>query len=702
MSSAPQLPGTAPPGDDGQAALDVRYYLSLLWRGRVVIATTGLVGLALGLFLAFLQTPEYRAAALVQIEPPTPLFMNVQDAVSSVSGYWQNADFYNTQFKILRSTGVGDKVVQRLGLTSRPPFKDSPTPAAVLMSKVSVEPVPDSRLVSVVVIHENASEAAQWANAITDAYIELSLAGRVETTKKAYEWLQDRLQKTQGGWREAQEKLIKGLDVQGPGLSEGGVAAVSRSITKLNDDYLDVHGKRLSLEAVLNQINAMRQRKQSLDAVPQIATDQAVTSYNNQLVERRFELSKLKERYKEGHPEVQKVLGEIAEATRAKEARIAAVVEAVRIEYAQLQRRETELVSAIDKEKSQAADQSRKITEFEILRREADTAKGIYDVLLQKMNESDIAASLRQGNQVTVVERAVPPRSPVRPDKRKIASTGLALGLLLGVSLILLRDYFDNTLKDPAEVESYLHTDLLASVPSYDESTVHFVTEAYQNLRTALIFARKDEGGQVVLVTGTVPQEGKTTTLINVGKLMAAAGEKTLVIDFDLRRATLHTSLGLTREPGVTDHFVSHAPLDSIIRPTRVANLYALTAGPLPPNPPALLARKALGNLLAELRQHFEWILLDSPPLASVTDAVLLARHADATVMIVRHNKADKRLVKKTIASLRKATPGLLGVVFNAVDIRSKGYYYQYYYYGERAERRARARRATDAPRAAL
>ena len=229
-------------------------------------------------------------------------------------------------------------------------------------------------------------------------------------------------------------------------------------------------------------------------------------------------------------------------------------------------------------------------------------------------------------------------------------------------------------------MERYLHLDLLATVPRYGPDTVHLVTEAYQNLRTALLFARKDEGGQVVLVTSTAPQEGKTTTIVNIAKLLASSGEKTIVIDCDLRRAQLHTWLGLDREPGFTDHFVSHVDLDALIRNTMTPNLFALTAGVLPPNPPALLARRDLDKLLERLQRHFEWVLIDSPPLASVTDALLLARHADIVLYVVHHNKVDKKLIKRTVASLRKVTPNLLGGVLNSVDIKSTGEHYSYYY----------------------
>jgi capsular exopolysaccharide synthesis family protein len=351
----------------------------------------------------------------------------------------------------------------------------------------------------------------------------------------------------------------------------------------------------------------------------------------------------------------------------------------MRAELGQLERRESEIRAAIDAQKAQATTQSRKGAELDALRKEAESSKNLYEVLLQKLNESGIAASVRENN-VKLVESATVPTSPVRPDRKRIAAVGAVLGMFMGVALLLGRDFLDNTIKDPEEVERFLHLDLLATVPRYGEDTVHLVTEAYQNLRTALLFARKDDGGQVVLVTGTAPQEGKTTTLVNIARLLATSGEKTLVIDCDLRRAQLHTWLGLDREPGFTDHFVRHVELESLIRTTMVPNLFALTAGQLPPNPPALLARRDLEKVLDKLRSQFEWILIDSPPLASVTDALLLARHAEIVLFVVQHNRVDKKLVKRMVGNLRKVTPNLLGAIFNAVDVKSAGAYYGYYY----------------------
>jgi capsular exopolysaccharide synthesis family protein len=236
-------------------------------------------------------------------------------------------------------------------------------------------------------------------------------------------------------------------------------------------------------------------------------------------------------------------------------------------------------------------------------------------------------------------------------------------------------------------VERVLHLDLLAAVPKHTKDNAPLATEAYQTLRTALLFARRHERGQILLVSGTAPAEGKTTTVVNLAKLLAVSGESTVVIDCDLRRANLHNRLAVAREPGLTDFFVKQMNVSDLVQPTRTKNLFVLTAGPLPPNPPAILARETVSDFLEQLREQFRWVIIDSPPLASVTDALLLARHADMTVLVVQHDKVDKKVIKRSLAALRKATDNVLGAVLNAVDVKTRGHYYYYYQHHKDADR---------------
>ena len=658
--------------------LDFRYYADLVWRGRWVIATTALVATLLGVLVAYLQTPEYRATAMIQIEPPAPTFLSVTDALVGGSSYWNNSDFYNTQFTILKSKTVAEKTVERLKLKDKPPYKDMGEVAGAFQGHVRVEPQPETRLVNIHVTHENAQEAALWANTLADVYIEQALSTRVEAARNAYDWLHQQLAKTQQSMRDAQNALVETYQGQSMVVPTDGTSPFASTISRLSADHAAVQTERIGVEAAIKQVEETRQARRTLDTIPQVAADPTFINLNTQISTLNVQLSQLKEQFREAHPRVQEIQAQIAQIQQSKAARAGQIVDALKARFSQLQKQETELKAAIDEQNRLATQQSRKATELEAQKKRVESASNLYETLLQKLNETDIAASIKSPT-ASIVERAGIPPSPEFPKKRKMAGTALLLGLFAGIGIVLGRDLLGNTIKDPDEVERYLHLDLLASVPRYDEGNVHLVTEAYQNLRTALLFGRKEEGGQVVLVTGTAPQEGKTTTLLNIAKLLASSGEKTIALDFDLRRAQLHARLGLTREPGLTNFFVNHEDLDTLIRPTRVANLFALTAGPLPPNPPAILTRRNLPDFLGHLRRHFDWILLDSPPLASVTDALLLARHADLVVAVVQHDKIDKRVIKRHVSGLRRVTPNLLGAVLNAVDVKAKGYYYYYY-----------------------
>lgn len=662
--------------------VDFRYYADLLWRRRVLLVAAALGGLALGMLGAEVQVPQYRARSLIQVMPPNPTSMSVTDALVGVGNPIRDRQFFNTQINVLHSRVLGDRVLERLKLADRPPFKGSPDAAGVFLEHVQIEPIPDTFVIEVRVTHEDAKEAALWANTLADQFMTYSLEGQIEAAKRAYAWVNERLSETQQNMQDAQYKLLKSYQGQDLFVPAGSVAAITTSITKLNEDFIQAQARRITLEAELKEFSEMRRRGQSLDAIPQVASDATVAECSSKLQTLTLDLTRLKGKYKEAHPEVQKVEVQTDILRKSKQARIQQIEEGLQAEHRQILRREGELKAAIEGEKTQAASQSRKLTELESLQKQADSATGLYTVLLQKLNETNIAASI-QNNNMRLLDRAIVPQSPVTPQKRKIALASLLLGLALGALYVLLRDYFENTIKDAEDVERYLHLELLAAVPRFrsDRDNAALAKEAYQTLRTSLLFSRRGEAGQVVLVTGTAPGEGKTTTLVNLAKLLAVSGESTVVLDCDLRRANLHTRLGVPMGPGLTDFFVKPMELSTLIQSTQIKNLFALTAGSLPPNPPAILARPGVVSGLDQLRRHFRWILVDSPPLASVTDALLLARHADLTLLVIQHNKVDKKLVKRSLATLRKAAPNPIGAVLNAVDVRARGHYYHYYYH---------------------
>jgi succinoglycan biosynthesis transport protein ExoP len=662
--------------------LDLRYYAELLWQRRVLLAAAALGGLLLGGLAGELAVPRYRARALLQVMPPNPTSLSVTDALVQTGNPLRDRQFFNTQLNVLHSRAIAERVVAKLKLPPPPGGADA---AGFLLRSLSVEPIPETYVVAVEVTHGDPKDAALWANTLVDVYMDYSIEGQVEAARRAYEWVNERLAETQAGMQEAQDKLLRSYKGQDVFVPEGAVSTITTSIARLTDDHILAQARRIELEAVIGDFAEMRRLGRPLAAIPQVGDDPTIAEINGQLQTLTLELASLRGKYKEGHPEVAKVQVQIQQLRRDYDARVIRIEEGLHAEHRQLLRREAELQQAIEAHKARAAEQSRKLTELDSLKRRADSAAGLYGVLLQKLNETNIASSI-QNNNIRLLDRAVAPTRPYWPRKQRLALIALGVGLLLGAGWVLLRDALDDTLKTTEDVERHLHLEVLAVIPRYGARDAALATEAYQNLRTALIFARRAGSGHTVLVTGTAPGEGKTTTLLNLARLLAVSGESVVVVDCDLRRANLHVQLDVPREPGLTDFFVESLDPSSVVRPTRFPGLSVIPSGRLPPHPPALLARPEIGTLLAALEGRYRWVLVDSPPIAAVTDALLLAPHSDSTLLVVQQNKVDRATIKRAAAALRKVTPHLIGAVLNAVDVKTKGYY-GYHDYEAKADR---------------
>jgi succinoglycan biosynthesis transport protein ExoP len=672
---APFPPSNPPPSE---YEFDLSYHLQLLWRSRVLMGAALAGGLLFGWLAAEVQIPQFRARALLQVSPPNPTSMGVADAITHTGNLIRDRQFFNTQLSVLNSRDLARRAAERLKLPEQPGFsKDLEAAAGVLQRHMSVEPIPESFVVEVRITRTDPKEAALWANTIADVYIERSFDSHVEAAKRAYNWVNERLAEARQTMQATQDKALKSYQGQEVLVAEGGVQAVASSISTLNEQLVQAQAQRINIEAELDEMTTMRQRGQSLDTHPLVSQDATCQELSAKARQLQLERSRLKAKFKDIHPEVQRIQAQIDEVRKARQARIAQIEGGLGTTHRQLQRREAELREAIEVQKGQAAAQSVKLSELDSLKRQAESANNLYGVLLQKLNETNIAASIPNDN-VRLIDRAMEPRVPAFPDKRRFASIGALIGLCLAAAFVFLRDHLGNTIKDVDDLERYLHIELLAAVPRFDKKNQPLVNEAYQTLRTALLFARKGEHGHVVLVTGTAPGEGKTTTLLNLAKLLASAGEPTVVVDGDLRRPTVHQRLNVAREPGL-GNLMRQLDLTTVLQTTREKNLSVLPSGPPSSNSPALLARAEVASLFDRLRHHFRWVLVDSSPLASVSDALLLAQHADMTLLVVQHNKVDKKVVKRNLAMLRRVTANVLGVVFNAVDLKSTGHYHYYY-----------------------
>jgi polysaccharide biosynthesis transport protein len=381
-------------------------------------------------------------------------------------------------------------------------------------------------------------------------------------------------------------------------------------------------------------------------------------------------------------------------------------------EFHEAQQREDLLTRTLEQQKTEAGLMSERMVQYNILKRDAEADKALYDGLLTKLKEAGISSALQSSN-IRIVDPAMIPASPARPAKMRNVTLAFLVGLVGGVGLAILREYMDNTVKTPDDIETLSRLPSLAVVPAFQDSEgdapkrrtladslsnghsrhVELVaqhlpksqmSEAFRALRTALLLSQAGHPPQVILVTSALPREGKTTAAANLAVTLAQLGDRTLLIDADLRKPGVGRLLNLNgnKYAGLSSYLAGVSSLDLVtVQHPAIPNLSAIPTGPLPPNPADLLSSHRLADAITELRTKFKFIVIDTPPVMAATDAVILSVKADGVVMVVRSGETPKEAFTRTRDLLMSVKCRLLGVVLNAVDSSAPDYYYSYRYY---------------------
>src|SRR6266403_1463797 len=645
-------------------------------------------------------------------------FQNTDDYVVDLENYIE------TQSKILTSETLALQTVRSGILSSQgdsagdPSASDAlatgslanlkpPPELAAFLGSLSVKRVPNSRLMDVSFESTNPLQAAQIVNAHIKNFIEQNFQSRYEATTRASTWLTDQL-------NELKIRVEKAEDARITYERQNQIWAL--------DDKQNVTTQRLAdLNKELSDAQSERMRKQSLfefakagdaDSVPQIRDNPAVQDLLRKHADTNNQYTDALNQYGPNFPKVQRLQAQLKELEAAADKEKKAVIARLESEYRETRQREELLTQALDQQKAEVNQMSERMVQYSILKREAEANKALYDGLLTKLKEAGISAGLRSSN-IRVVDPAMVPTSPARPAKTRNIVFAFLIGLVGGIGLALLREYMDNTIKSPDDIETLARLPSLAVVPAFTESNgdrprskllkrasgnghekrielvaQHLpksqVSEAFRALRTALLLSQADHPPQVILVTSALPREGKTTAAANLAVTLAQLGDRTLLIDADLRKPGIGRllSLGTGKYAGLSSYLAGVSSLDLVtIQHSAIPNLSAIPTGPLPPNPADLLSSHKLTEAIAELRTKFKFIVLDSPPIMAATDAVILSVKADGVLLVVRSGETPKEAFTRTRDLLSSVKAHLLGVVLNAVDSSAPDYYYSYRYY---------------------
>lgn len=710
---------------------DILYYLRVFWRRRwVVLGTLATVLVAVGIYTAR-QPKVYSASAnvIIDVTAPRVLDNQVPEVMdNSSSSYWYNREYYETQHKVIVSRSVSSRVVEKLGLQSDPAFLgltriSDPQQRAeamknvdaigLLQSKIRVLPVKDSRLVQILVEDLDPARAALLANEVADAYMAENLALKLRVTESASRWLEDRLVDLEQRAKQSELAVYdfkKEKDMLTTSL-EDRASMVSARLNTYNGALSEIRTRIAELKARADSME--RLRREAAGGEDDVSWVQGLSMAHNTIIDtlklryvsQRSECAELAERYLPEHPRLAACTEKLRAAHADLSRELSNLVRAAETDLAQAQAQERNLLALFEGAKAEAFEVNKKQIEFDRLKRESDNDRRLYDLVLKRLKDIELSGLLRTSN-VRVLDAARPSFAPIRPVLSRSLTLAALVGLLLGLGLALLLDLMDNSIFSQTDVEQRIGVPFLGMVPVIPEHKemvrrdlyIHehpksSVAECCRAIRTNLLFMSPEKSFKTLLVTSTSPQEGKSTSVINFGVAMAQSGNRVLLLDTDMRRPRLHKVFQVPNDVGISSLVVGQGKLEDAIKSTEIPGLFVMPCGPVPPNPAELLHTKAFAELLATVSGQFDRVILDSPPIHPVADAVVLSTQVDGVVLVFKAGLTSRTLAKRAVRALRDVKARVYGAILNSIDLddpKYGGYYTEYrrygYYYGERQD----------------
>lgn len=706
-----------------------------------LIVAAVIVSTASALLFSKMQTPVYEASALLQFEPdpPRPMSKDV-DPIREWSSFLDNHEVFETQFKVITSSSVLSSVVRDLSLLADPHFigpGGKPRPVedvvAVLRSRVKVEAIRGTRLFTINYQDSDPKQARRICEAVGRTFIQQSGDKAHAAGSDAVNWLATQADSTKHEL-ESNEDALQDFrrNNELPSTSFDEISKMVRLEMEHYDDALtQTRTKKQELLARNDGLEKMVESPESISA-SELLTNSFLSNLRVaylQAVKDRDELLVVGKG--ENHPAVLAANLKIADTKRALSDEIKNVLAATRHDLDVIERQEQGEAQLYDTARKKAIELNLKEIEYHRLDRERVEDERLYDGLLEHLKNADLARMMNV-NTVLMVDPPLEPKAPVLPKVPLNVAIGAAAGVVLGLLLTFLREQLDSSLRLPEDVEKQLGLVFLGLLPHLDQNNdsapygsrplrrrrteaaggaleliVHNrplsgIAEAARSIRTNLMFMNPDRPFRKLLVSSAAPAEGKTTVACSLAIAFAQGGQRVCIVDCDLRRPRLHRLFDRMGDMGVTNVLLGEATPQQVAKPTSIPNLWSVPAGPLPPNPADILHSERFRQFLDDLATRFDRVVVDSPPLAAVTDSAILSTIVDGTVFVVRGGKTSKHVSGQGVRVLRDVDAPVIGAVLNAVDLRQHeyAYYYRYYYYRSE-EPKAAAPQTAPAPPAA-
>ncbi len=615
--------------------IDLRRYFHILYGKRWLIISFTVIICTLSLVRSFMMKPVYQGTTRVLIENAAPKVVNMQEVTPDM---YTGREYYQTQYKILKSRAIAERVNTALkgykpwnewsGRDRKRKKDDKPLTTedriSALLKKVSISPLPNTQLVNISVEDIEPVLAAKIANIWANEYISYSLDTKFKASQHASGWLDEKIKEARKRLKTSETELQK--------------------YRKENKVVIDSEDEKESM------LSTLLEKRSELE----------------------IELSENLEYFKDKHPEIIGLRSELAS-----------------------------VENKIKAEREKEIEAGGKEIKYNMLQREVDTNRQIYKSLLESIGETEITGGLKMTN-ISIIDKAIVPEYPVRPRKKLNLLIALFIGIMGGSGLAFLFESIDQSVRTPEDIKNHVDLPVLASIAlpkdSADEKNVpefislkdprSTISESYRSLRTSVMFTAVEHKRNTLLFTSSGPKEGKTTTAINIAIVMAQAGEKTLLIDADLRKPRVGKTFDIREKEGLTELLAGDKTIEEVVHKTDIENLTVVVCGAIPPNPSELLGSKKMDNLLKELEEKHDRIIIDTAPVLAVTDSVVLSSKVDGTIVVVKAGDTNRNAVLKTKEILQSVhSSNLIGVVLNMVNTTKSGsHYYYYHYYGKYGE----------------
>jgi polysaccharide biosynthesis transport protein len=712
--------------DGGESELSVLHYLQVLYRRRY-IAISAFLAVFLGVALYTLTSVRiYQGTVRILIERDAPKVVSFQEVLDQSE---VTDDYYETQYRILQSRVLARRTLDTLDLWDNPQFNAPPRlgARAVLMmpfnavaswfeparpvepsdaaetlaqsraidrfaANLDVSAVRYSRLVDVTFRSPDAVLAAKVANAVADGYIRQSLELRSTTTKEVSQFLTQQLAE-QRKKLEASERVLQTYRERTGSVSlEERQNVVVQRLADLNAALTRAATVRIQKEAAYNQLKGVLENPAAIDSLPVVLSNQFVQQQKAELAQLQRQRAQLSDKLGPNHPEMVKIGLAIQNAEAKIKAQVAQVVDAMRSEYEAAFAEERTLSAELNAQKEEAQILNRAGIEYGVLQRDATANRQMFEALLQRTQETGVSEEIKSGN-IRVVDRAEVSGTPVAPNLFNNLVMALLGGLTFALALAFGLEYADDRIKNPDELKKHLALPFLGMVPGLFDKSVrsplisnsvpNLFAESFRSIRTNVLFSSTDQGGRLIVVTSSTPGEGKTLVSTNLAVALAHAGHKVLLADADMRKPRIHEVFQVATAPGLSNLLVGNSNATETIQESTTPGLWLLPAGAIPPNPAELLGSRRFRDFAAYLMQHFDWVIVDTPPVMVVTDASIAANLAHGVLFVVGSEMTSRRVVQRAVEQLALSQAKFLGAVLNRVDLEHHSYYYSGYYRSE-------------------